>query len=132
MTRRGPQSGRDRAAIAGLRPRRRVRGQWRILETRNGSDQATVQFVHGTQYIDEHVFMDVNGDPTNLDDCNPDNDAQGENDTDRRFYYLEDRNRNLAAISEYGGDGVACEEQPDPLQGTVSANCHCPPRENSG
>ena len=79
--------------------------QWRILETRNGSDQATRQFMHGTQYIDEHVFMDVNGDPSNVDDCNPDTDAQGENDQDRRYFIHQDRNWNVVAVSEYD-DGV--------------------------
>jgi hypothetical protein len=36
---------------------------WNIFETRNGLDQATRQWVWGTQYVDEVLFMDVNGSP---------------------------------------------------------------------
>src|SRR6185369_11986578 len=46
--------------------------QWRIVETRNGSKQSTRQGVMGTQYTDEIVFIDVNGDPTTGNDANHD------------------------------------------------------------
>ncbi|MGD8452135.1 MAG: hypothetical protein PVJ57_09985 [Phycisphaerae bacterium] len=42
------------------------------MSVRDGSDQATRQWVWGTRYIDEPLFMDVNADPTANDDCDPD------------------------------------------------------------
>ena len=35
---------------------------WNVLETRNGSDQTTWQYVWGTQYVDELILADKNGD----------------------------------------------------------------------
>ena len=84
--------------------------QWRILELRNGSNQSTRQFVHGTQYVDEHIFVDINGDPTNTNDCDPDTTAGGETDQDRRYFVHQDRNWNVVAISEYD-DGVGTDGQ---------------------
>jgi hypothetical protein len=40
---------------AGFQP---AGSRWNILETRNGSDQATFQYVWGTQYVDELVLID--------------------------------------------------------------------------
>ena len=54
---------------------------------------------------DELILMDVNGDPGNTNDCDPDHTALGENDQDRRYYYHQDRNWNVIALSEYD-DGV--------------------------
>jgi hypothetical protein len=34
-----------------------------MLEPRNGSHQAMRQWVWGTRYVDEVLFMDVNGSP---------------------------------------------------------------------
>jgi hypothetical protein len=36
-----------------------VGGRWNIVEARNGSSQATRQWVWGTQYVDEPLLMDV-------------------------------------------------------------------------
>ncbi len=74
--------------------------KWRILETRNGSNQATRQWVWGTKYTDEILFMDVNGDPTSDNDCDPDSDAP-----DRRYFYHQDRNWNVVALTEYDTSG---------------------------
>ena len=37
-------------------------GGWNVLETRDGSDQTTWQYVWGTQYVDEVILADKNGD----------------------------------------------------------------------
>ena len=78
--------------------------KWQILETRNGSSQATRQWVWGTRYVDEVLFMDVNGDPATSNIC----DADDPNKTagTRRYFYHQDRNWNVVALSEYGGDGI--------------------------
>ena len=78
--------------------------KWQILETRNGSSQATRQWVWGTRYVDEILFMDVNGDPATSNICDADdpNKAAGT----RRYFYHQDRNWNVVALSEYGGDGI--------------------------
>ena len=78
--------------------------KWQILETRNGSSQATRQWVWGTRYVDEILFMDVNGDPATSNTCDADdpNKAPGT----RRYFYHQDRNWNVVALSEYGGDGL--------------------------
>ncbi|MCO6439168.1 MAG: hypothetical protein J5J06_18920 [Phycisphaerae bacterium] len=34
---------------------------WKIVEIRNGSDAMDRQFIHGTQYIDEHIMMRAAG-----------------------------------------------------------------------
>jgi hypothetical protein len=62
--------------------------RWNIFETRNGSNQATRQWVCGTQYVDEVLLMDANGDPATSNDCDPDTAAQGELGHDRRFFPL--------------------------------------------
>lgn len=115
FTRRGPQSGLDRFAIGKRRLRRRVKGndsggnttvnfyysqKWQILEMRNGSNQATRQFVYGTQYVDEPLLMDVNQDPGTDNICDPDTDSG-----DRRYAYAQDRNWNVVALLETD-DGV--------------------------
>ena len=103
--------------------------KWQILETRNGSSQATRQWVWGARYVDEILFLDVNGDPATSNICDADdpNKAGGT----RRYFPLtqhrprcgldhdaipelrpeccvkgQDRNWNVVALSEYGGDGV--------------------------
>jgi hypothetical protein len=52
--------------------------RWRIVETRNGSNESTRQWVWGSEYVDEPLFMDVNGNPGAGDnmDCDPDVAAQ--------------------------------------------------------
>src|SRR5437867_3004493 len=82
--------------------------QWRIVETRNGSNQTTRQWVMGTQYTDEIVFMDVNGDPTTGNDANPDNNTNGESGespADHRYFYQQDRNWNVVALTDYDPAG---------------------------
>ena len=78
--------------------------KWQILETRNGSNQATRQWVWGTRYVDEVLFMDVNGDPATSNICDAD-DPNRPTGT-RRYFYHQDRDWNVVALSEYGGDGL--------------------------
>jgi RHS repeat-associated protein len=81
--------------------------KWQILETRNASGQATRQWVWGTRYVDEVLFMDVNGRPDQENDCDPDvltdgeQTEQSEADKDRRYFYHQDRNWNVVALTEY-------------------------------
>ncbi len=79
--------------------------RWRIVETRNGSNQATAQYVWGTQYVDEPIMVDVNGDVTESNDCDPD-DQSGESTADERYFYHQDRNWNVVALSEYDTAGT--------------------------
>jgi len=72
---------------------------WNICETRNGSNQATAQYVWGTQYTDEVVFVDINGSPVSDNDCNPDQGIEAQ--TDSHYFYHQDRNWNVVALSEY-------------------------------
>jgi RHS repeat-associated protein len=74
--------------------------KWQIVETRNGSNQSTRQWVWGTQYVDEVILMDVNGNPGNSNDCDPDYTPQGDGQ-DRRYFYHQDRNWNVVALTEY-------------------------------
>ena len=94
----GGNPSRDReGAVGGL-------ARWNVFETRNGSNQSTRQWVWGTQYVDEVLLMDVNGNPGNSNDCDPDYTPQGDGQ-DRRYFYHQDRNWNVVALSEYD-DGV--------------------------
>jgi len=82
--------------------------RWQIVETRDGSAQTTFQYVWGTQYVDELVLIDANGDPTDGDDANPDAEAQGESGespADARYFVHQDRNWNVVALTAYG-EGV--------------------------
>jgi len=79
--------------------------QWRVVETR-GSGLPTAQYVWGTQYTDELIFVDVNGDPTIAvsNNCNPDvttSKEAYETPPDARYFYHQDRNWNVVALSEY-------------------------------
>jgi RHS repeat-associated protein len=82
--------------------------RWNVFETRNGSNQATRQWVWGSRYVDEILFMDVNDRPTVENDCDPDTTLAAEIGApgfDRRYYYHQDRNWNVVALSEYA-DGA--------------------------
>jgi RHS repeat-associated protein len=82
--------------------------RWNVFETRNGSNQATRQWVWGSRYVDEVVFMDVNDRPSVENDCDPDTTLAAEIGApqfDRRFFYHQDRNWNVVALSEYA-DGA--------------------------
>ena len=79
--------------------------RWRILETRNGSNQPTRQWAWGTQYVDEPLFMDVNDSPTTSTSCAPD---ESDSDDDRRYFYHQDRNWNVVALTE-SDDGVGTD-----------------------
>ena len=84
---------------AGLRA-----GRWNVFETRNGSSQTTFQYVWGTQYVDELVMIDKNGDPTESNDCDPD-DQSGESTADERYFVHQDRNWNVVALTDYDPSG---------------------------
>jgi RHS repeat-associated protein len=82
--------------------------RWNVFETRNGSNQATRQWVWGSRYVDEVVFMDVNDRPNVENDCDPDTTLAAEISApqfDRRFFYHQDRNWNVVALTEYA-DGA--------------------------
>jgi hypothetical protein len=127
-----PRSGADREAIPELRSVRCVKGNdsggnttvhfyycgtgfqpvnWNICETRNGSSQATAQYVWGTQYTDELVFVDVNGVPTIDNDCNLDNVTagealSGESPADAHYFYHQDEPVALSASGRVFVGGV--------------------------
>ena len=84
---------------AGLRA-----GRWNVFETRNGSSQTTFQYVWGTQYVDELVMIDKNGDPSESNDCDPD-DQSGESTADERYFVHQDRNWNVVALTDYDPSG---------------------------
>ena len=77
---------------------------WNVFETRNGSSQTTFQYVWGTQYIDELVMIDKNGDPSESNDCDPD-DQSGESTADERYFVHQDRNWNVVALTDYDPSG---------------------------
>lgn len=52
--------------------------KWRLLETRNGSRQTTFQYLWGTRYVDELLWLEANGEPSAGNDTSPDNPAAGE------------------------------------------------------
>ena len=92
--------------------------QWRVVETQNGAKQTTRQFVYGTQYVDEPILMDVNGDPSIGNNVDPDVTATGEggeSPADTRYFYHQDRNWNVTALTAYepggGGDTGAIVER---------------------
>ncbi len=71
-----------------------------MIETRNGTGDATRQFVFGTQYVDEPIRMDVDtGDDGNCTDG-----------SSRFYYYHQDANYNVVALTDdtagmgYAGD----------------------------
>ena len=75
-----------------------------MFETRNGSSQTTFQYVWGTQYVDELVMIDKNGDPTESNDCDPD-EQSGESTADERYFVHQDRNWNVVALTDYDPSG---------------------------
>ena len=75
-----------------------------MFETRNGSSQTTFQYVWGTQYVDELVMIDKNGDPSESNDCDPD-DQSGESTADARYFVHQDRNWNVVALTDYDPSG---------------------------
>ncbi|MCG3126250.1 MAG: hypothetical protein CHACPFDD_01080 [Phycisphaerae bacterium] len=79
-----------------------VLAPWNICEARNASNQSTWQSFWGTQYIDEMIFTDKNGDPTIGNDCDPDGTAgeASESRADHRYLYHQDRNWNVIAASD--------------------------------
>ena len=70
----------------------------RVLETRNGSNQTTTQFITGG-------IVDVNGDPTESNDTNPD-DQTGESTAYERYVIHRDRRGTVVAITEYDTGGT--------------------------
>ena len=85
---------------------------WNICETRNGSSQTTFQYVWGlggtgfqpVGYVDELIMIDKNGDPTESNDCDPD-DQSGESTADERYFVHQDRNWNVVALTDYDPSG---------------------------
>jgi RHS repeat-associated protein len=80
-------------------------GRWNVFETRNGSNQTTFQHLWGTQYTDELIWIEKNGDPTEGNDTNPD-DQTGESTADERYFVHQDRNWNVVALTEYDPSGT--------------------------
>jgi RHS repeat-associated protein len=83
--------------------------RWRIVETRNGSNQTTFQHLWGTRYTDELIWLEKNGDPTKANDTNPDYTASGEETesvADMRYFVHQDRNWNVVALTEYDPQGT--------------------------
>ena len=78
--------------------------RWRILEERDGSDQVLRQNVWGTRYTDELICIDVNGDPTAGDDCNPDVNDPNDAELDARYFVHQDRNWNVVALTAHSPD----------------------------
>jgi RHS repeat-associated protein len=64
-----------------------------MIEARNGSEQATRQFVFGTQYVDEPIRMDVD----------TDDDGDCIDTGDKAFYYHQDANYNVTALTDSAG-----------------------------
>ncbi len=82
---------------------------WNIIETRDGSDRALRQWLWGWRYTDELVLMDVNSDPSDNNDCSPDTQAgseTAESELDRRYFYHQDRNWNVIALTGYQSPGI--------------------------
>lgn len=76
---------------------------WQILEVRDGSAITRQQWVYGTQYVDEIVLMDNNLD-LNDNDADSDVETGAETaivDADQRYFYNQDRNWNVVAITAY-------------------------------
>jgi RHS repeat-associated protein len=85
---------------AGWRPDSDAMSRWSIAETRNGSSQAVQHMLWGTQYIDELVMFENNGDPGESDDTDPD-EQTCESTDDERYIAHQDRNWNVVALSDY-------------------------------
>jgi YD repeat-containing protein len=89
--------------------------KWQILETRDGSNQATAQYVWGTRYVDELVFADINDDPSASNVC----DADDPNEADRRYFVHQDRNWNVLsrdshqflALAGFGGSALRAAQR---------------------
>ncbi len=86
---------------------------WRIVQLTNAGEKALRQFIHGMQYIDEIVLMDINGRASD-DDCDPDNDPDPGlfgNRYDTRYFLHQDRNWNVVALTDYNTSGAAVSVQ---------------------
>jgi RHS repeat-associated protein len=92
---------------AGIDP---ATSRWNIVETRNGSNQATFQYVWGTQYVDELVLIDKNLEVTVDSDSDPDVTSTAETNDgdspDSRFLVHQDRNWNVVALTDYDPDST--------------------------
>ncbi len=78
--------------------------RWRIIEERNGSNEAVRQYVWGTRYTDELICIDINGDAANGNDCDPDVADPNDTDDDARYFVHQDRNWNVQALTAYSPD----------------------------
>jgi len=73
-------------------------GMWQPADVRNGSDQTERVFVFGTQYVDEPICMAVNSDPQTDGDCFDEDDG--------RYFYHQDANYNVVALTDKIGRAV--------------------------
>ena len=81
---------------------------WNIVETRNGSNQTTYQYVWGTKYTDELILIDKNLDPTVDNDADADTAAEvTAGAEDARYLVYQHRNWNVIALSDYDEDSSA-------------------------
>jgi RHS repeat-associated protein len=101
---------------AGFQP---AGSRWNICETRNGSNQATFQYVWGTggvgfQPADELLMIDKNLGPTVDNDADADVDSDAEQTieisnpglgVDERYLVHQDRNWNVVALTDYDPAG---------------------------
>ena len=69
---------------------------WRLLETRDGSDDTLGQFVYGTQYLDEPLRYDRNTDVDSDNDCL-------ESAGSRAYYYHQDANYRVVMLTDEDG-----------------------------
>ncbi len=77
----------------------------RLLETRNGSNKATGQFVRSKRHGSELICWDRNGTADTTNDCDEDTSGTGDSSGiagDQRYFYHQDRNWNVVALSDYG------------------------------
>ncbi len=78
--------------------------RWRIIEERNGSSETVRQYVWGTRYTDELICIDINGDASNGNDCDPDVADPNDVEADARYFVHQDRNWNVQALTAYSPD----------------------------
>jgi RHS repeat-associated protein len=83
--------------------------KWRIVEDRNGSNQTVRQYVGGIRYVDEYIWIELNGNATIGNDTTPDVPASGEaseSPSDQRYFAHFDRNWSLVSLSLYDSGGT--------------------------
>ena len=82
---------------------------WNIVETRNGANQTTYQYVWGTKYTDELILIDKNLGVTVDNDADADTGTAAEvtaGAEDARYLVYQDRNWNVIALTDYDKDAA--------------------------